>query len=130
MTFIEEGLFPKLLKFATVGFSGLIIDFSVTYVLKEKLKAHPYLANSVGFSLAASSNYLFNRVWTFESEDPGVMAEYASFFGVALIGLGINNLFLYLFDRKLGLNFYLAKLFAIGVTILWNFFANYYYTFV
>jgi putative flippase GtrA len=127
---IPEELLHKLLKFASVGASGMAIDFGTTYGLKEKVKVHPYLANSVGFSLAATSNYFLNRTWTFGSEDPRMMAEYASFFSIALIGLAINNAFLYLFDRKLGLNFYLAKLFAIGVTVLWNFFANYYYTFV
>ncbi|MFB6258582.1 MAG: GtrA family protein [Flavobacteriales bacterium] len=131
---IEAVLF-KFLKFALVGSSGMIIDFGTTYGMKEKVGVHPYLANSSGFSLAASSNYLLNRIWTFGSEDPGVMAEYASFFSIALIGLAINNLFLYLFDRfvfgtRVKYHFYMAKLCAIGVTIVWNFFANYYYTFV
>ncbi len=106
------------------------VDFGTTYTLKERARIHPYLANSIGFSLAATSNYFLNRIWTFGSQNPEILTEYASFVSVALIGLGINNLFLYLFERKLGLYFYLAKLFAIGVTILWTFFANYYYTFV
>jgi len=117
----------KFLKFGIVGFSGMVIDFSITFLLKEKHKIHRYISSSVGFAIAASSNYLLNRLWTFESNNPGVLVEYSTFILISLAGLVINNVFLYLFEKKL--RFYVAKLFAIGVTTLWNFFANYYFTF-
>lgn len=117
----------KFLKFGIVGFWGMVIDFSITFLLKEKLKIHRYISSSTGFILAASSNYLFNRFWTFESNNPRVLVEYGTFIIISLFGLIINNLFLYLFEKKV--NFYVAKFFAILVTTLWNFFANYYLTF-
>lgn len=119
----------KFIKFGVVGFSGLIIDFALTYLLKEKLKVHRYIANSVGFMAAASSNYFLNRLWTFKSENPEIFLEYGTFILISLIGLGINNSFLFLFEKKLKVNFYFAKFLAIIVTTLWNFFANYLYTF-
>jgi putative flippase GtrA len=117
----------KFLKFGIVGFLGMVIDFSVTILLKEKLKVHRYISSSAGFTIAASSNYLLNRLWTFASNNPRVLVEYGTFFSVSLIGLAINNLFLYIFEKRL--KFYTAKLFAIGVTTIWNFLANYYLTF-
>jgi len=117
----------KFLKFILVGFSGLIIDFSITILLKEKLKVHRYISSSVGFTIAASSNYLFNRFWTFESNNPKVFVEYGTFLIISLIGLIINNLFLYLFEKKI--TFYFAKFLAILITTLWNFTANYYLNF-
>jgi putative flippase GtrA len=117
----------KFFKFLIVGFSGMIIDFSVTFLLKEKLKIHRYIANSAGFITAASSNYLFNRLWTFGSNNPRVLTEYSTFIIISSIGLLINNLFLYIFEKKL--NFYFAKFLAIVVTSVWNFGANYYLNF-
>jgi putative flippase GtrA len=117
----------KFLKFIIVGFSGLIIDFSVTILLKEKFKINRYFSNSAGFIMAASSNYLFNRYWTFHSNNPKVLTEYGTFFIISLIGLGINNLFLYIFEKKL--RFYFAKFLAVMVTSIWNFTANYYFNF-
>jgi putative flippase GtrA len=117
----------KFLKFIIVGFSGMIIDFSVTFLLKEKLRVHRYLSSSAGFTIAASSNYLFNRLWTFESNNPKVFLEFGTFFIISLIGLLINNLFLYLFERKL--KFYFAKFLAVIVTSVWNFTANYFLNF-
>jgi len=119
----------KFLKFIIVGFSGLIIDFGLTFVCKEKLSFNKYLSNSIGFLLAASSNYFLNRVWTFGSNNPEIIVEFSSFFFVSIIGLSINNSILWLIHNKMGINFYLAKFGAILVTTLWNFFANYYFTF-
>ena len=117
----------RFLKFGIVGLSGLVIDFSITWLLKEKLKIHRYIASSTGFIIAASTNYFLNRIWTFESSDPRILMQYGSFVIISIIGLGINNLFLYLFEKKFP--FYVAKLFAIGVTMIWNFLANNYITF-
>jgi putative flippase GtrA len=118
----------KFLKFGLIGMFGMVIDFSITILLKEKLKVHRYISSSAGFIIAASSNYVFNRFWTFESNYPKVLVEYGTFILISLIGLTINNLFLYLFEKRL--KFYLAKIFAVGVTIIWNFLANYYFTFI
>jgi putative flippase GtrA len=118
----------KFLKFGVVGLTGMVIDFSITFLLKEKLKIHRYIASSTGFISAATFNYILNRIWTFHSSDPEILIQYGKFVIISVIGLGINNLFLYLFEKKLP--FYVSKLFAIGVTMVWNFLANYYITFI
>jgi putative flippase GtrA len=117
----------RFIRFGVVGFSGMVIDFSITILLKEKLKLHRYIANSAGFITAASSNYIMNRLWTFRSTNPEIFKEYGTFILVSVAGLLINNLFLYIFEKRAG--FYPAKVLATGITILWNFFANYYFTF-
>lgn len=120
----------KLFKFVTVGFSGLFIDFGVTYLLKEFLKVQKYIANAVGFMLAASSNYFLNRIWTFGSHNPDIAMEYGKFILVSAIGLGINTFILWLLVSKFKRKFYFSKLLAIGVVTLWNFSVNLLYTFV
>lgn len=127
--YLSRTFLVKFIKFGIVGFSGVFIDFGVTYVCKEWLKIQKYVANSIGFTVAASSNYIFNRIWTFESQDPDVATEYTEFLIISLVGLGIANLIVWLVHSRFKQNFYLSKLFAIGVVTIWNFFANYYITF-
>ena len=79
--------------------------------------------------MAATSNYILNRVWTWGSTNEQVGVEYVKFFGVSLIGLGLNTLILYLLHEKLKLNFWISKVFATGVVMIWNFLANHYFTF-
>jgi len=118
----------KLFKFCLVGASGMILDFSITYLLKEKVNLHRYIANATGFICAATSNFSFNQYWTFESRNLELYREYGLFITFALIGLMLNTLFLILIERQ-NLNFYVSKFFAIVLTTLWNFTANYFFTF-
>jgi len=127
--YLSRTFLVKFIKFGIVGFSGVFIDFGTTYVCKEWLKIHKYIANSIGFTVAASSNYFFNRTWTFKSQDPNIASEYTEFLVISLIGLGIANLIVWIIHSRFRQNFYLSKLFAIGMVTIWNFFANYYITF-
>jgi putative flippase GtrA len=128
--FIIDKLFIyKFIKFGAVGCSGMIIDFGITYLCKEIFKLNKYISNGIGFILAATSNYFLNRIWTFESCKEDIGIQYIQFMIVSTIGLGINSMVLYVLTDKLKWNFYLSKLIAIGITTIWNFFANMLFTF-
>lgn len=122
-------LLIKFLKFGVVGGTGVIIDFFFTWLCKEKFNIHKYVSNAIGFAIAASTNWILNRIWTFSSTNAEVLKEYTDFLLISLIGLAINSAVLWLFTDKFKFNFYISKLIAIGVTTIWNFFANYLYTF-
>ena len=126
---LQPDFIEKFLKFGVVGFSGIFIDFGVTYVFKEKLRVHKYVANSLGFIMATISNYLLNRYWTFNTGQSAQFSQFGKFFGIAIIGLVLNNLLIYLFNDKLKIHFYVSKAFAILIVSVWNFFGNYLYTF-
>ncbi|MEZ5082313.1 MAG: GtrA family protein [Bacteroidales bacterium] len=127
--YLSWPFFWKFVKFGVVGFSGVFVDFGFTYVCKEWLKIQKYVANAIGFTIAASWNYLFNRIWTFESHNPEIAIEYFQFFIISMIGLGINTLVLWILVSKYKKHFYISKLFAIAVVTVWNFLANYFITF-
>ena len=120
-------LLLKFVKFCIVGFSGLIIDFGITYVLKEKAQINRFVANSIGFTSAVVNNYIFNKVWTFSDTNPEIVEQFTKFFLISMGGLVINNLIIYLLEKRV--NFYLAKLIAIIVVVIWNFIMNYKYSF-
>ena len=125
----DKLIFIKFIKFCLIGFSGMIIDFGITWLLKEKVRINKYVANSIGFTLAATSNYVWNRYWTFHSENNLIVTEYFSFILISLAGLAISNFVIFLLCDKLKLNFYFSKLIAIGVVVIWNFIMNYSITF-
>ena len=63
-------MIEQFFKFCVVGGSGVFVDFGVTYLCKERLKLNKYVANSLGFLCASTSNYILNRIWTFQNENP------------------------------------------------------------
>ena len=114
----------RLLRFGMVGFSGVLIDFSITWLCKEKLKLNKFTANAAGFTLAVTSNYILNRVWTFKNTSPDIFKQFTWFLLIGIIGLAINTGILYLFHEKRKFHFYLSKAAAIAFVFCWNFAAN------
>lgn len=119
----------KFIKFGIVGFSGVFVDFGITWLCRELLGLNQYVANSTGFLTAVISNYIFNRIWTFKSTDPRIAAQFAKFLGISLVGLVLNNGIIYLLNEQFGMDFYLSKLIATAVVTVWNFGANKTFTF-
>ena len=127
-------LITKFIKFGIVGASGMVVHFSVLYLFKEVVGLNPFLANTIGFVTAATTNYILNRIWTFRSQEKQVAVEYLKFILVSVIGLGVNNGTMWITGRLLpdwfnDWRFYLIWVFAVGVTTLWNFFGNMLFTF-
>lgn len=122
-------LLLKFLKFGVVGATGVLVDFGITWLCRERLKMNQYLANSLGFAFAVINNYILNRLWTFNSADPSIALQFSKFLLAALVGLFINNGIVYWLHERNRYNFYLSKLFATGIVTLWNFWANYNFTF-
>ena len=60
----------QLIKFALVGITGMGLDFVTTWLLKEKIKINKFLANAAGFSIAVINNFLLNKYWTFDNQNP------------------------------------------------------------
>lgn len=127
--FLNADMISTFLKFAIVGLSGMVVNFGVTYLCKEKMQMNKYLSNILGFVIAATSNYFLHHYWTFQSQNQQMGKEYVLFFVVSVVGVTIDTLVVYLLHDKLKLNFYLSKVFSTGVAMVWNFLANLLFTF-
>lgn len=129
----------RFVKFAIVGAAGSITDFTVLNVLVQGFGASLFAANTVSFIVAVMQNFALNRRWTFpESQERHASGQLAQFAVVSLVGLGLNQLVfltlhhfwdaywmnLYGHDTGFFVSYNVAKLFAIGVVLFWNFTAN------
>jgi len=119
----------QLLKFALVGITGMGLDFGTTWLLKERVKINKFMANAAGFCIAVVNNFMLNKYWTFDNQNPIATEQFVKFLVISIVGLGINSLLLFILLKKIKGNFYLVKLAVIGLVFFWNFSANYLYTF-
>jgi len=119
----------KFFKFLLVGLSGMIIDFTITFICKEKVKLNKYIANSLGFLIAAITNFILNKNWTFDSKSTDVSTEFYWFMGISIISLFIYNSIVWVGINRFKINFYLSKMIGIFVITFWNFFAHLLITF-
>jgi len=130
----------RFLKFAIVGGIGFVIDTGVLSLLVFLLHLgegrRRLLAKAISFTLAVISNFIWNRRWTYpESRSKPVSKQLVQFFVLNLVGLGINLLVFGFVDSLttpwLGhvLALYAAQIAAVGVAMIWNFFANRFITY-
>lgn len=137
----------RFLKFALVGLIGAIIDFTIFNLVSNFTPLSAVVASAISFVAAVVSNFLWNRFWTYPDSRLKTFANQLSqFIVVSVIGLlirvilftPIENLILDVITRFIKSGFFLTPqflghnitlAFLILIVMLWNFFANRYWTY-
>lgn len=136
----------RFLKFATVGAIGAVIDFGVMNLLTHLVNMKLVVAGTISFLCAVTSNFLFNRYWTYpDSRSRHVLHQLGMFFLVNAAGIAIRIPILHYaepplaktFESMVHLSNALAETLArnatlalaVGVVMIWNFFINRYWTY-
>ncbi len=123
--------FSRFVKFAIVGALGAIIDFALLNLMRGVFGWPLLWANTLSVGVAMLSNFIWNRFWTFpESRSRKKRSQLPQFALVNFVGLVINNVIVlgidFLMEPHIGepWSYNVAKAFAIGIVLFWNFGAN------
>jgi putative flippase GtrA len=87
-----EGV-SQFMRFCLVGASGYAVNLAV-YTTMLALGLHYAAAATVSFLVAASSNYVWNRVWTFQAKQARLLGQSVRALLVSGASLGANQVFL------------------------------------
>ena len=118
----------QLLKFGIVGGSGYLINLAVFAVLAGSLGVHHTVAAIGAFCVAVTSNFLWNRYWTFGPGEGLAHMQAARFLAVSIACLVINLLVLELLVNS-GMGELAAQAIAVAVAMPFNFLGNKLWTF-
>jgi dolichol-phosphate mannosyltransferase len=119
----------QLLKFGLVGGSGYVINLAVFALLSGDLGVHHVLAALGAFCVAVSSNFLWNRHWTFAAADGHAGFQAARFFAVSVGALLVNLVALEALLLNTSLGALPAQAIAVAVAMPFNFLGNKLWTF-
>jgi putative flippase GtrA len=158
----------RFLKFAVVGTIGAVVDFGTTIVLqatilpptgtdKQPLFTNVIIATSIAFMAALTSNFFWNRVWTYpDSRSRSMRRQLALFAFISLIGWLGRTVWIRIAFHPLGqtlmplllpvvhvirplyiqshaaedkLGTLIAQFIGVIVVMFWNFFANRHWTY-
>ena len=129
----------KVGRYYTVGISGLVINYIVSFLLANDvansirlLSNEWYLeASIIGAIISMTSNFFLNKYWTFEDkrfEVRSTARQYLSFIGMSAIGLIIQiSLLYYMVENFVPYRMSLIISIAVATTI--NFILNKKFTF-
>lgn len=113
-------LISQIVKFGVVGVSAFFIDYSIMIVLTELLKINYLISSGISFSVSVIFNYILSVYWVFEVEK-NKREEFTVFLVLSLIGLGINQLIMWIVVSNLHIFYMLAKIFATCIVMVYNF---------
>ncbi len=113
----------QLARFCTVGASGYVVNLAVYTLLLHGAGLHYLLSATGSFLVAVTSNYTWNRLWTFRHQRGHVAYQGFRFLVVSTIALLANLVILYVLVR-LGLGKVLAQAVAIVLVTPLNFVGN------
>ncbi len=116
-------LFMQIIKFGLVGVIATVIDYVLLYVLTEFFNIYYLISSIISFSVSVIFNYIASVRWVFDVDKNknSKVKELVVFIILSVIGLGINQLFMWLLSDKLNIYYMISKLFATVVVMCWNF---------
>ena len=125
----EPENWKQLLKFGLVGGSGYLINLGVFAFLSGNLGVYHAVAAVGAFCVAVTSNFLWNRYWTFGPGEGLAHQQAARFLVVSVASLVINLVVLEAIVASSSISELAAQAIAVAVAMPFNFLGNKLWTF-
>ena len=99
------------------------LDFGLLVLLTEVFDLHYLLSNGIGFMAGTTLNYLLCIFWVFSRRSiKNRHLEYWLYIVFGATGVGLNELFIWIFTEKIGVYYLYSKIIAGSTVFFYNFF--------
>lgn len=119
-------LTQQFLKFGVVGVIAFLVDFGVMVALTELGGLPPVISAGISYCASTVFNYIASMRYVFvHRKNLSRSQEFAIFVALSVIGLGLNEIIMWLGSRIAGDEWYmLTKVVATALVMFWNFFSR------
>jgi putative flippase GtrA len=115
----------EFIKFVFVGGISAVIEFSLLILFVEKLGIDYLIGNIVAFALTNIVTYVLSKRYVFNATTSVNKAQEAGLFFLCLLGgLVVNQIVLWALVEFTSIDYRIAKVIAIAITVIWNFFTR------
>ena len=118
----------QFISYFFVGGISFLVELGFFTLFSNVLGLHYLLATALAFIFSTTANWFLGRVWTFKknkSYENKRIKELLLVFGASIVGLGLNELLMWIFVSLCGLDTDLlkvvSKVLATGIVFFWNF---------
>ncbi|NDW12802.1 GtrA family protein [Bacteroides sp. 214] len=117
----------QLVRYTFVGGFAFIIDFSLLWFFTEICHLHYLISATLSFLAGLITNFILSTKWVFNnSKVANKKLEFLLFGLIGAVGLGLNDLFMWLLTEYGNAHYLVSKIGVVFVVYLWNFFARKY----
>ena len=120
----------QLFRYLWVGGISFIIDYTSLFIFTEYLHINYLISAVIAFILGLTTNYQLSTIWVFNnSRLNNKLSEFTIFSIIGIIGLGLNEIIIYVCSEFLNLYYMISKLISTAVVFFWNFLGRKYILF-
>lgn len=115
----------QFLKFAVVGFASLAVDYVLLLILVEWLHMDFMLSTTASFIASVIVNYALSMKYVFDHRKGMTRKrEFTIFAILSAIGLGLNDLYMFVGVAVFNIGYQLMKLVSTFLVTWYNFFSR------
>ncbi|MDO4260432.1 MAG: GtrA family protein [Eubacteriales bacterium] len=115
-------LIEQIIKFGFVGFLCFFIDWGIMVFLTEVFSIHHLISSAVSFTVSVTVNYILSVSFVFETDkNADKRSQFVVFVLLSIVGLGINELCMWLATDRMGIHYMISKVGATAVVMVYNF---------
>ena len=120
-SFVHSKIFKQLFRFGIVGFTAFLIDAGLLFILTEFCHIHYLISSIISFVVSLVYNYILSIFWVFDVQKKQTYKEVLLFIILSIIGLGLNQLIMYLGVDLLHIYYMFCKVLATIIVMTYNF---------
>ncbi|HTX61498.1 MAG TPA: GtrA family protein, partial [Methanobacterium sp.] len=103
----------QFFRYLFVGGAAFLVDLASLYILTDFFGIYYLISAAIAFLLGLVTNYILSISWVFNRRSlDNKTVEFSVFAIIGIIGLGLNELFIWLFTAELGIYYLLSKILA------------------
>ena len=115
-------MIKKIINFGLVGVFATAIEYILLIVLKEFFNVDVIIASGIAFTISLLFIYVLSIKYVFvDKKEMSKTKEMTGFFITAIIGLGINQVMMYVLVDMVNIYYLFAKVVSTGTVMIWNF---------
>jgi len=118
---IDNKLFKQIMRFGVVGGLAFLIDSSLLFILTEYLHVYVLISSVISFIVSLIFNYLLSIFWVFDVKKKQTWKEILLFAILSTIGLGINQVVMYLGVEVFHIYYMICKVLSTFIVMVYNF---------
>lgn len=115
-------LIAQFMKFGIVGVIAFVIDYGFMVLLTEAFGVPYLISTTVSFIISVIFNYFASMRFVFKrKDDMSRRREFIIFVVLSVIGLVINDVFMWLMVDFLFIDYRISKIVVTFIVAVWNF---------